>query len=60
MDIEDFIPYFCITMIIILSTLSVIAIFYGIATYGDKSELEKCMDHYKDYSYCQRYESEEK
>lgn len=60
MDIEDFIPYFCITMIIILSTLSVIAIFYGIATYGDKSELEKCMGYYKDYSYYQRYESEEK
>lgn len=60
MDIEDFILYFCITMIIILSALSVIALFYGATTYGDKSELEKCMDYYKDYNYCQRYEREEK
>ena len=60
MDFEDFILYFCITMIIILSTLSIIGIFYGIATYGNKSEVEKCMDYYKDYSYCQRYEREEK
>lgn len=29
-------------------------------TYEDKrSELEKCMDKYKDYEYCKRYEEEE-
>ena len=28
-------------------------------TYEDnKSELEKCMDKYKDYEYCKRYEEE--
>ena len=29
-------------------------------TYEDnKSELEKCMDKYKDYEYCKRYDEEE-
>lgn len=42
---------------IILSVLTILGVIYNGLSYNNKSELEKCMENYNDYNYCQRYEN---
>ena len=53
---EDKLLLFLGTLMLICS---IIGLIIDVCTYEDKrSELEKCMDKYKDYEYCKRYEGE--
>ena len=55
MDEDKFLLFFGTLMLI----CCICALIINACTYEDKrSELEKCMDKYKDYEYCKRYEEE--
>ena len=55
MDEDKLLLFFGILMLI----CGISGLIMNICTYEDKSsELEKCMDKYKDYEYCKRYEEE--
>lgn len=36
----------------------IILIILAFLNYNNQTELERCMDKYKDYEYCKRYEEE--
>ena len=56
MDENKSVLLFFGTMMLICGIVGLIT---NACTYEDnKSELEKCMDKYKDYAYCKRYEVE--
>ena len=56
MEIDDKLLLFFGTLMLIGGIVGLIT---NACTYEDKiSELEKCMDKYKDYEYCKRYDSE--
>lgn len=57
MDEDKLLLFFGTWMLI--CGIGITGLIINACTYEDnKSELEKCMDKYKDYEYCKRYEEE--